>query len=228
MNSFLPRLFRVVFAVLAILAALTAVCIVAAMLIDPELPPGARFGPANGKFMGQPASIALEPGTTGQAEPTLDLRAFGGNVAMTVDRPAGAVELFKTFGLPVLLIYAVFCAALFEVLRRLFRNVGRGESFTARSVRLVQIVGGTLIVYSLVSAVAESWFAYAMYGYLAEHTEILISGTPAQLPPAERPPWSGYESPLRSAEFFGGLLVLALAEVFRQGLALQRDNDLTV
>jgi hypothetical protein len=28
--------------------------------------------------------------------------------------------------------------------------------------------------------------------------------------------------------FFCGLLVLALAEVFRQGLALQRDSDLTV
>jgi hypothetical protein len=132
------------------------------------------------------------------------------------------------YGLPVLLVYALFCTALFELLRRLFRNVGRGESFTAQSVRLVQIVGGSLIVYALVSAIGESWFAYAMYGYLAEHTQIAISGTPVLLPPAEPPPWLGYESPLGSTEFFAGLLVLALAEVFRQGLALQRDNDLTV
>jgi hypothetical protein len=95
-------------------------------------------------------------------------------------------------------------------------------------VRLVQIVGGSLIVFSLVSAIAESWFAYAMYGYLAEHTQIAISGTFVQLPPAQRPPWLGFESPFTSAEFLAGLLVLALAEVFRQGLALQRDNDLTV
>ncbi|MEX0733522.1 MAG: DUF2975 domain-containing protein [Steroidobacteraceae bacterium] len=228
MNRFLPKLFRYAFAVLAVLAALAAVCITAAMLIDPELPRDARFGPRDGEFLGQPASFALQPDTSGQGEPALYLRAFNGNVTMTVDQPAGAVEVFKSYGLPVLLIYAVFFAALFELLRRLFRNVGHGDSFTPPSVRLVQIVGGSLIVFSLVSAIGESWFAYAMYGHLVEHTQIAISGTPVQLPPADRPPWLGYESPFGSPEFFAGLLVLALAEVFRQGLALQRDNDLTV
>jgi len=228
MNRLLPKLFRVTFTVFTALAALATVCILAAILIDPELPADARFGPRNGKFLGQPASIVLQPDADDHAEPTLDVRAFSGNVAVAVNQPAGAVELFKAYGLPVLLIYALFCTALFELLRRLFRNVGRGESFTAQSVRLVQIVGGSLIVYSLVSAIGESWFAYAMYGYLAEHTQIAISGTPVLLPSAEPPPWFGYESPFGSAEFFAGLLVLALAEVFRQGLALQRDNDLTV
>jgi hypothetical protein len=97
-----------------------------------------------------------------------------------------------------------------------------------QSVRLVQIVGGALIAFAFVTAIGESWFAYAMYGYLVEHTQIAVSGTPVQLPSAEPPRWLGYESPLRSAEFLAGLLVLALAEVFRQGLALQRENDLTV
>lgn len=228
MSLFLPKLFRVAFTVLAVLTALAAVCTIAAILIDPELPPGARFGPSHGEFMGQPVSFGLHPGTSGRAEPALYLRAFSGNVALTVGRPAGAVELFKTYGLPVLLIYAIFFTALFELLRRLFRNVGRGDSFTPQSVRLVQIVGGSLIVFALLSALAESWFAYAMYGYLVDHMQLVISGTPVQLPPAERPPWFGYESPLGSPEFLAGLLVLALAEVFRQGLALQRDNDLTV
>jgi hypothetical protein len=49
-----------------------------------------------------------------------------------------------------------------------------------------------------------------------------------QLPAAAAPPWLWYESPFGSPEFLAGLLVLALAEVFRQGLALQRDSDLTV
>ncbi|MGQ0430634.1 MAG: DUF2975 domain-containing protein [Gammaproteobacteria bacterium] len=228
MNPLLPRLFRVAFAILTVLAAFAAVCIIAALLIDPELPSDARLGPKNGEFLGQPASIELQPGTGGQVGPTLRLRAFSGNVGMTVNEPAEAVEIFKSYGLPVLLIYALFLTALFELLRRLFRNVGRGKSFTAQSVRLVQIVGGSLIVYSLVSAIGESWFAYAMYGHLAEHTEIAISGTPVQLPPAQRPPWLGFDSPFSSAEFLAGLLVLALSEVFRQGLALQRDSDLTV
>lgn len=228
MNRVLPKLFRVAFAVLAVLTALAAVCIIVVMLIDPELPPDARFGPINGEFMRQPVSIALQPDSGGQTGPALNLRAFHGNVALTVDSPAGAIELIKTYGLPVLLIDAVFFTALFELLRRLFRNVGHGHSFTAQSVRLVQIVGGSLIVFSLVSAIGESWFAYAIYGYLVEHTQIAISGTPVQLPPADRPPWLGFESPFGSPEFLAGLLVLALAEVFRQGLALQRDNDLTV
>jgi len=228
MNSLLPKLFRVAFAALAILSALCAVALIAAMLIDPQLPPDARVGPVNGKFLGQPASLVVHPGIEGHAEPALDLRAFGGNVAVTVNRAAGAVRLFNAFGLPVLLVYAVFFAALFELLRRLFRNVGRGESFSPQSVRLVQIVGGSLIVFAFVTAIAESWFVYAMYDYLQQYTQIAVSGTPLQLPPADRPPLFGYESPLGSSKFLAGLLVLALAEVFRQGLALQRDSELTI
>ena len=93
------------------------------------------------------------------------------------------IELLKGYGLPIILINAVFFAALFELLRRLFRNVGRGDSFTPQSVRLVQIIGGALIVFSLISAVGESWFAHAMYAYLTEHTQIAISGTSVRCRP---------------------------------------------
>lgn len=228
MSRFLPRLFRAAFAVLAVLASIAAVFIVVVMLVDPELPRGAHFGPSHGNILGQPASFGLQPIAEGQVESTLYLRAFDGNVSLTINQPAGVVELLKAYGLPVLLMYAVFFAALFELLRRLFRNVGSGNSFTTQSVRLVQIVGGSLVVFSLVTAIAESWFAYAMYDYLVQHAQIAISGTPVQPPPAQRPPWLGHGFPLHRPALFAGLLVLALAEVFRQGLALQRDNDLTV
>lgn len=228
MNRFLPKFFRVAFAVLATLASLAAVFIVVVLLVDPELPSHARLGPAHGEFLGQPSSVALLPGAGGEAHSVLELRAFGGGVAATVDRPDGVIERFKAFGLPVLLIHALFFAALFELLRRLFRNVGRGESFTPQSVRLVQVIGGALLVFAVVSAIGKSWFAYEMYAYLVDHTQIAVSGTPVHLPPATRPPWLGYHFPFRNAAFLAGLLVLALAEVFRQGLALQRDSDLTV
>jgi len=228
MSRFLPRIFRTAFAVLAVLASIMAVLIVVVMLVDPELPPGAHFGPRHGIVLGQPASFGLQPVAEGRTESALYLRAFNDNVSLTINQPAGAVELLKAHGLPVLLMYAVFLAAVFELLRRLFRNVDSGHSFTTQSVRLVQIVGGSLIVFSLVTAIAESWFAYAMYGYLVEHAQIAISGTPVQPPPAQPPPWLGQGFPLHRPALFAGLLVLALAEVFRQGLALQRDNDLTV
>ena len=227
MSHFLPRLFRWVFTVLAVLTALAAVVLIAVILVDPTLPPDARFGPVHGQLMGQPATLALQPHASGQGEPALSARAFNGNVTMTVDKPAGAIELLKRYGLPLLLIYAVFFAALFELLRRLFRNVGRGESFTPQSVRLVQVVGGALIIFSLISAVGESWFAHAMYAYLSEHTQFAISGTSVRLPPAENTQLVA-RLPFGSPVFLSGLLVLALAEVFRQGLALQRESDLTV
>ena len=227
MNRFLPGLFRWVFAVLAALTALAAVCLMAVILVDPQLPPDARFGPVHGEFLGQRATLALQPNTTGSGEPVLSARAFNGSVTITVDEPTGAIERLKSYGLPILLIHAVFLSALFELLRRLFRNVGRGDSFTPQSVRLVQIVGGALIVFSLISAVGESWFAHAMYAYLTEHTQIAVSGISVRLPPAENMSLLG-RFPFRSPVFFCGLLVLAVAEVFRQGLALQRENDLTV
>ena len=227
MSHFLPRLFRWVFTVLAVLTALAAVVLIAVILVDPRLPPDARFGPVHGKLMGQPATLALQPDASGRGEPALSGRAFNGNVAMTVDKPAGAIELLKRYGLPLLLIYTVFFTALFELLRRLFRNVGRGESFTPQSVRLVQVVGGALIIFSLISAVGESWFAHAMYAYLTEHTQFAISGTSVRLPPAENTQLV-VRLPFGSPVFLSGLLVLALAEVFRQGLALQRESDLTV
>ena len=227
MSRFLPKLFRWVFTVLAILTALAAVGLIAVILVDPTLPPHARFGPVHGKLMGQPATLALQPDARGPGEPALSARAFNGNVTMTVDEPSGAIELLKRYGLPLLLSYAVFFAALFELLRRLFRNVGRGDSFTPQSVRLVQIVGGALVVFSLISAVGESWFAHAMYAYLTEHTQIAISGTSVRLPPADNTRLIA-RLPFGSPVFLSGLLVLALAEVFRQGLALQRESDLTV
>jgi len=227
MSHFLPKLFRWVFTGLAVLTALAAVVLIAVILVDPTLPPDARFGPVHGQLMGQPATLALQPHASGQGEPALSARAFNGNVTMTVDKPAGAIELLKRYGLPLLLIYAVFFAALFELLRRLFRNVGRGESFKPQSVRLVQVVGGALIIFSLISAVGESWFAHAMYAYLTEHTQFAISGTSVRLPPAENTQLV-VRLPFGSPVFLSGLLVLALAEVFRQGLALQRESDLTV
>ena len=227
MSHFLPRLFRWVFTGLAVLTALAAVVLIAVILVDPTLPPDARFGPVHCQLMGQPATLALQPDASGPGAPALSARAFNGNVTMTVDKPAGAIELLKRYGLPLLLIYAVFFAALFELLRRLFRNVGRGESFKPQSVRLVQVVGGALIIFSLISAVGESWFAHAMYAYLTEHTQFAISGTSVRLPPAENTQLVA-RLPFGSPVFLSGLLVLALAEVFRQGLALQRESDLTV
>jgi len=222
-SALLPRLFRWVFTVLAGLAVLCAVGILIALLVDPKLPVGTHFGPLSGTWMGQPGTAVLRAvGNDSDFTATV----LGGKLTLFVERAGGLVEVLKHYGLPVMLINAIFLATLFELLRRLFRNVGRGESFTQQSVTLVQLVGASLIVFSFVSAFAENLFVHAAYSYLAQHAVVTLSGTSLRLPAGH-----GFELHVGhggSPIFFSGLLVLALAEVFRQGLVLKNEHDLTV
>lgn len=224
-TSWLPKVLRWMFAVFSILAALGAVALCVLWLIDPHLPPNTRFAEPLGVFLlGHPGTVAFQ-------NSTFTLTALHGNVLLTVEQAGGLIEVLKHYGLPVLILNAAFFALLFDLLRRLFRNVGRGESFTWQSVRLVQIVGGSLIVFSLVSAFAESWFVHAAYAYLVQHAALSISGTILHLPQAQTHGIGigrGHGFPFGSPMFFSGLLVLALSEVFRQGLVLKSENDLTV
>jgi hypothetical protein len=222
----LPKLFRWFFTVFAVLAVLCAAAVCLAILIDPHLPAGTHFGPLTVDFLGQPGTVGLRP-ANGDFDFTVT--ALRGSIVLFVAKAGGLIELLKHYGLPLVLMNLIFFAVLFDLLRRLFRNVGRGESFTLQSVRLVQGLGGALIFFSLASAFAEHWFAEAAFGYFAQHTTVTVSGTALHLPvPRGRmfPHVGGF--PFGSPVFFSGLLVLALSEVFRQGLALKNEHDLTV
>jgi len=128
-----------------------------------------------------------------------------------------------------LILNAAFFTVLFDLMRRLFRNVGRGESFNPKTIRLVQIIGISLLVFSLISAFGEGIFHHALYAYLAGHSVLTISGTAMHLPmPKGIEISGGGDFPFGTPLFFTGLLVLALGEVFRQGLVLKHENDLTV
>jgi hypothetical protein len=224
--SVLPKIFRWVFTVLMVLAALCAVAICVAIVIDPHLPAGTHFGPLAVNMMGQPGTVLLRA-TNGDSDFTLT--ALRGSLSLFVEKAGGLIEVLKRYGFPVILINTIFLVILFDLLRRLFRNVGRGESFTRQSVYLVQIIGASLLGFSLVSYFAESWFVHAMYAYLAQHAVVTISGTSLHLPaPRGMAIHFGHGFPFGSPIFFSGLLVLALSEVFRQGLALKNENDLTV
>jgi Protein of unknown function (DUF2975) len=228
----LPTIFRWVFTVLAALCAFAAFVICVAILINPHLPAGTTVGPADGDFMGQPGSIDFHP-----AGGDFDLMAtaFRGTITLFVRQAGGLIEVIKHYGLPVILIQMVFLTALFELLRRLFRNVGRGESFSQDTVRLVQILGGTLIVFSFVLSAVEGLFVMAVFTYFSQHAVITISGAPIHWPAQAMlshhhglylPRGDGF--PFGSPMFFSGLLVLALSEVFRQGVALKKENELTI
>jgi len=221
--SFLPKLFRWVFTVFVGIFVLATAGIVIGLLADPHLPAGAHFGPVTGTFAGQPASMTLAAHGT---DSNFTASLFKGTIQLFVSQANGLFEVVKHRGLDAALIDTIFFIALFELLRRLFRNVGRGESFTKQTVQLVQLVGAALIVFSVVSYWAETWFFRSVYFYLAGHATLMISGATIHLPHVH-----GYELPHPtggSPIFLSGLLVLALSEVFRQGLALKSEHDLTV
>ncbi|HEY2069444.1 MAG TPA: DUF2975 domain-containing protein [Rhizomicrobium sp.] len=227
-TALLPKLFGWGFTILEALVGLGALCIVIAILIHPSLPPDAHFGPIQREIGGQTATISLQPPPGGGAS-AFTIQAFNGTATMTVNQPAGLIALLIGNGLPLVLTYVLFLIALFDLLRRLFRNVGRGESFTPQSVRLVQIVGGALIVFAVVATVVRDWYARMVIDYLLRHIDIVVSGTPVRLPHLSLEPMRvGHWLPFGDSVFWSGLLVLALAEVFRQGVALKRENDLTV
>jgi hypothetical protein len=221
-TAWLPKFLRWMFTFFVIVMTLGAVAVCIVMLIDPTLPPGTHFGPMKADFLGQPGSIVFR-------DSAFALTAFRGGLAISIQNAGGLIELLKHYGLPLILLRIVFFIVVFELLRRLFRNVGRGESFTQPTLRLVQILGVSLIGYSLVSAFAEAWFVHAMYSYLVQNAQITISGSPLYLPQSHELRISiSNNSPFGAPIFFSGLLVLALSEVFRQGLVLKRENDLTV
>lgn len=222
--SALPKIFHWLFAALELIFVLGVVAIGIAMLIDPRLRAGTQFGPYQIDILGQPGTVTLLP-VNGDSDFTVT--ALRGAVILLVKNAGGLLEVAKHYGLPLILLNCLFLAVLFELLRRLFRNVGRGESFTRQTVLLVQIVGISLLLYSLVSAFAESWFLHAVFNYAASHSVLTVSGTALRLPTMGTlsfPTPNLFNSPV----FFSGLLVLALSEVFRQGLTLKIENDLTV
>ncbi len=221
-TAWLPKFLRWMFTFFVIVLSLGAIAVCVVIVIDPSLPPGTHFGPMKIDILGQPGSIVFK-------DSAFALTAFRGVLAISIQNAGGLIEMLKHYGLPLILMKIVFFIVVFELLRRLFRNVGRGESFTLPTLRLVQILGFSLLVYSLISAWTEVWFVHAMYAYLVQNAQISISGSPLHLPVSHNLRIStGNDFPFGAPLFFSGLLVLALSEVFRQGLALKNEHELTV
>lgn len=120
------------------------------------------------------------------------------------------------------LIGGIFFLLLFHLFWRLCRNAERGEIFTEGNLKLVRASGGLLIAYSLASFLVRMWIDYRIGHYVAE--QVSIQGIKAITM------WSRPEMLIHPHidRFVTGLLVLALAEVFRHGLALKQETDLTV
>jgi len=219
----LPNIFRWIFTVLVGLTAFAAFLVIVLMLVNPHVPANAHMGPRTVDVGGQSVTVLLKP-----ADGDFDFQAtaFHGTVTFFIGKASGLIETMKDYGLPLWLVHILFLTALFELLRRLFRNVGRGESFSPGTVRLVQGIAGLLIASSFILAFAQGIFGQAVITYLGQHAVITVSGTSVRLPASifTRHRFFFFDT----AMFCYGLLVLALSEVFRQGIALKKENELTI
>jgi hypothetical protein len=217
MRSRLPAFLQWTFMGFSILCLVAAGAIALIMLIDPQIGQNAHFS-TNVAMSTHPGALVLQLNGGTQVSIT-ELQA---NISGRGDD--GLIRIFKQYGLPVALVYALFFAWLFDCLRRLFRNVRRGNSFTPQTIRLVRVIGFSLIGFSLVSAGVEGLLSMALIDYLRAHIS-----APGLTWVMQAPAHGGQVTFEPGAPvFLAGLLVLALAEVFRQGLALKNDNDLTI
>jgi hypothetical protein len=132
--------------------------------------------------------------------------------------------------IPSMVALIVFCYLMFSSLACVCANLERGEAFNAQNLCLVRRIGGYLIFYSLVGAGLEHWASFVLAGYFDQH--VVLTGLATTMP------FTGRSGALQfglipgmftaQGGFLLGLLVLVVAEAFRQGLNLKAENDLTV
>lgn len=232
-KSRLPKFFRRLFTFLEIASPIVGVVVCVLVLALPSISDRAELELELGQvgLMPEPGALTVQVGDSKAG--TLSIKNLQGTVS--VKNPGeGALALTRWHTLPLIMAYAGFIAVLFDLLRRLFRNVEQGESFTERSVRLVHKIGMTILVFTLLSVAATAWHNHAITAYLEQHATVqgikMAFTTPSGLYHITHSA-DNFEFHFGGAGILGvltGLLVLSLGEVFRQGLALKEDSDLTI
>jgi len=146
----------------------------------------------------------------------LELR---GSILLLVDNkdPALVSAIYATL-VPVGIVGTLFYILLFRLLRDLCGRIERGEVFSEKNLRSVRNVGLLLIISSVVSSALAFWCSLWLGSYLNRNAT--VTGIDATI-----------DFSMLNLDFkwlVTGLLVLLIAEAFRQGLLLKKENELTV
>lgn len=220
--SKLPKAMRYIFTALSGLSLVAAAAILAVIVFMPQIETQLERHPDNTVTVNN-INIQTAPGMlvlhNQQIGKDITITGIKGSINWQTKDGKELLHFVRQSILPVGLIYALGGALLFELFRRLFAQVERGNCFTEKTIRLVQIVGGVLILFTLADGAINSWISSGLVSYLQSHTPTGGSSAVSV---------SGATFSFGGGSLLPGLLVLALSEVFRQGLALQRENDLTI
>ncbi len=123
--------------------------------------------------------------------------------------------------LPNTIFIFAFYWLLFGRLRKLCARAEEGEIFSEANLRSIRNLGLLIVTGSVIDGGLHLWATHRLGGYLVEHTT--ITGINATLTTGTMPI---LKFPFN--DFITGLLIILLAEAFRQGLALKKENDLTI
>ena len=206
---------------------------------------GLLFGPSLQQFFGDEpklmvsvgqAAMTTEPGVvelrSDHAKPgSLLLQDLKGSLQMDLmSKDADLVSVLRWALIPSIVVLAVFSWLLFTSLLRVCANIERREAFSESNLRLVRNTGLILLAYNLSGLVAQFWSAHVMDGYLGHHVTLSGIKTALRFPGGLGALHYNLTGGHFSSEtgFITGLVVLLVAEAFRQGLALKTENDLTI
>jgi hypothetical protein len=137
---------------------------------------------------------------------------------ITIKEPQKAAEVLASIKWPLvagMLCMGVAGLLILELFRRMFRSAERDEVFTTANIRNVRGIGYLLIASGILKLITAAWLMNRMGAYVAQHVAAGGVG----------PETTTTAGPLGVVT---GLMVLALAEVFRQGLSLKEENQFTV
>lgn len=122
--------------------------------------------------------------------------------------------------IPSFLIVCIVSWLICTLLRKICVRVEHGEIFSDTNLRYISNVGLVLLISPFCEGALTLWLRIWLNHFLA--AEVKITGIAATLQFGNWD-WNSFIK-----EVVTGFLVLLIAEAFRQGLALKKENDLTV
>ena len=160
----------------------------------------------------------------GKQAPSIFLGLVSGSLMVGQEgTPAPLLTLLRAkylVGSVSMLLQAAVCL----LLGRLFALAREGDAYSARSVRMIRMMGGCLLAQSLLGNGFNNFLAHRLAADLGTQTVGYVEGANGLMGVLMLPPRGSLE--LTGLLF--SLFAFALAEVFNQGLRLRQENELTV
>jgi hypothetical protein len=146
----------------------------------------------------------------------ISFRDMEGSVSiLKPDDAAKALAFLEWPFVSTLLFTSAVTVTLLELFRRMLRSVEEREVFTDANIRNLYKIGILLIFSGIVRLLLAGWLVSRMVAFVTQHFATqgmaLESSSGGNL-----------------SAVLPGLMIIALAEVFRHGLALKEDSQLTI